>query len=42
MAKEKEDGKLMGGRIRERRVRKRGLDLQIARFFWENNEKPRR
>jgi hypothetical protein len=43
MTKDKANGKLMGGRIRERRIRKRGLDLESNGFFfcWKEKEKPK-
>jgi hypothetical protein len=34
MTKDKVDGKLMMGRIQERRIRKRGLDLEKGDFFF--------
>jgi hypothetical protein len=39
MTKDKVDGKLMMGRIRERRIRKRELDLGRGLFF-RRKEKP--
>jgi hypothetical protein len=42
MPNNKADGKLMGGRIRERRIRKRGLDLERVIFVFGGEGETRR